>query len=63
MVFTRCFQKFNETTLDYGTVEHAMMVLKQQHKVVSKKVLQNILTQRTACNDEFAQINDVSIIE
>lgn len=37
-----------------------MIVLKQQHKVVSKKVLQNILEQRTACNDEFSQINEVT---
>lgn len=52
-------QKFNSTTLDYGTVEQAMMVLKQQHKVISKKVLQNILEQRTSCNEEFSQINEV----
>ena len=36
-----------------------MMVLKQQNKVVSKKVLQNILEQRSACNEEFARINEV----
>lgn len=54
------YKKFNDTTLDYGTVEQAMMVLKQQHKVISKKVLQNILEQRTSCNEEFSQINEVS---
>lgn len=35
-----------------------MMILKQQHKVVSKKVLQNILDQRTPCNNEIAEINE-----
>lgn len=35
-----------------------MIVLRQQHKVVSKKVLQNILDQRAACNDEFSEINE-----
>lgn len=44
--------------LDYDTVEQAMLVLKQQHKVVSKKVLQNILEKRTACTDEFSEINE-----
>lgn len=46
--------------LDYGTVEHAMMVLKQQHKVISKTVLQNILEQTSACNTECEQINEVT---
>ncbi|KAJ6638777.1 Syndetin [Pseudolycoriella hygida] len=55
-------KKFETTTLDYGTVEQAMMVLKQQHKVISKKVLQNILEQRTSCNEEFTQINETEKI-
>lgn len=33
-----------------------MLVLKQQHKVVSKKVLQNILEQRKACTSEFDSV-------
>lgn len=52
-------KKFSETKLDYGTVEHAMMLLKQQHKVISKTVLQNILEQTTACNTECEQLNEV----
>lgn len=38
-----------------------MIILKQQHKVVSQKVLQNILEQRSSCSNEFTQINEVSI--
>lgn len=34
-----------------------MLVLKQQHKVVSKKVLQNILEQRSSCSTEFESIS------
>lgn len=34
----------------------AMLVLKQQHKVVSKKVLQNILEQRNSCSSEIEAI-------
>lgn len=36
-----------------------MMLLKQQHKVISKTVLQNILEQTSACNTECEQINEV----
>lgn len=33
--------------------------MRTQHKVLSKQVLQNILVQRSACNEEFASINDI----
>lgn len=35
-----------------------MIVLKQQQKVISKKVLQHILEQRSSCNEEFQRIGD-----
>lgn len=35
-----------------------MMLLKQQHNVVSKKVLQNILEQRSPCNQEIVEITE-----
>lgn len=35
-----------------------MKVLKQQQKVISKKVLQLILDQRNSCKDEFVQISE-----
>lgn len=38
------------------TVQRAMLVLKQQHKVISKKVLQNILEKRNPCNAEVVSI-------
>lgn len=38
------------------------MVLKQQHKVVSKKVLQNILEQRNSCATEFEGISQTQLL-
>jgi syndetin len=36
----------------------SMAQLKEQHKVISKKVLQLILEQRSACNEEFVHIGE-----
>lgn len=44
--------------VDYGLIESTMVQLRTQHKVLSKQVLQNILEQRSACNVEFAAINE-----
>uniref|UniRef100_A0A6B2ECI9 Coiled-coil domain-containing protein 132 n=1 Tax=Phlebotomus kandelakii TaxID=1109342 RepID=A0A6B2ECI9_9DIPT len=43
---------------DLESIAQQMGVLKQQHKVISKKVLQLILDNRTACNEEFTRIED-----
>lgn len=37
-------------------IQRAILVLKQQHTVISKKVLQNILEKRALCNDEVTSI-------
>lgn len=42
--------------MNEDTVQCAMLVLKQQHKVISKKVLQNILEKRNPCNAEVTSI-------
>lgn len=39
-------------------VETVMRRLKVQHKVVSKKVMQMILEQRSQCNEEFQRIGE-----
>lgn len=44
--------------MDEDSVQRAMLVLKQQHKVISKKVLQNILEKRNACNIESKSIQE-----
>ncbi|XP_059223525.1 syndetin [Stomoxys calcitrans] len=44
--------------VDYALIESTMLKLRTQHKVLSKKVLSNILEQRSACNVEFAAINE-----
>ncbi|XP_053688173.1 syndetin [Sabethes cyaneus] len=44
--------------LNCSSIEGTMGVLKQQHKVISKKVLQLILEQRPACNAEFQRIQE-----
>lgn len=51
-------QKFIDGDMDEESVQRAMMVLKQQHKVISKKVLQNILEKRNSCNSETKSIQD-----
>lgn len=52
-------QKFIDNDhLDDESVLRAMLVLKQQHKVISKKVLQHITNQQSQCNDEVQQISD-----
>lgn len=42
--------------MSVDSVQRAILVLKQQHKVISKKVLQNILEKRGPCNDEVLSI-------
>ncbi|EAA06241.5 AGAP000343-PA [Anopheles gambiae str. PEST] len=44
--------------LDCGSIEQSMGVLRRQHRVISKKVLQLILEQRAACDGEFQRIRD-----
>ncbi|XP_063704736.1 syndetin [Culicoides brevitarsis] len=46
----------NEFNLE--TIDRNMKVLRQQQKVISKKVLQLILDQRTACTSEFQDIDE-----
>lgn len=48
--------------MDSSSVTQAMLVLKQQHKVVSKKVLQNILEQRNSCSTEFESISQTQTL-
>lgn len=48
----------DENGLTLDNIDRNMKVLKQQQKVISKKVLQLILDQRTACSDEFQQIDE-----
>uniref|UniRef100_A0A1B0EX96 Vacuolar protein sorting-associated protein 54 N-terminal domain-containing protein n=1 Tax=Phlebotomus papatasi TaxID=29031 RepID=A0A1B0EX96_PHLPP len=50
-------EKFSERC-DLEVISQQMSVLKQQHKVISKKVLQLILDNRTACNEEFTRIEE-----
>lgn len=52
------FQKFIDGDMDEESVQRAMLVLKQQHKVISKKVLQNILEKRNSCNEESKSIQE-----
>ncbi|XP_053678442.1 syndetin [Anopheles nili] len=47
-----------EQLLDCDSIEQSMGVLKRQHRVISKKVLQLILEQRTACDEEFQRIRE-----
>ncbi|XP_049541614.1 syndetin [Anopheles darlingi] len=44
--------------LDGPSVVQRMSVLKRQHRVISKKVLQLILEQRVACDAEFERIRE-----
>lgn len=55
-------QKFIDGDMAEESVQRAMLVLKQQHKVISKKVLQNILEKRNQCNQEVAAIQDVDLL-
>lgn len=54
------FQKFIEEDMDVESVQRAMLVLKQQHKVISKKVMQKILDKRTPCNTEIDSIQETN---
>lgn len=51
-------QRVLSNGVDYELIETTMIQLRTQHKVLSKQVLQNILEQRSACNIEFAAINE-----
>lgn len=48
----------DENGFNLENIDRNMKVLRQQQKVISKKVLQLILDQRTACNDEFQNIDE-----
>ena len=43
-------------------IERTMAILKAQHKVISKRVLQLILEKRNECNTEFQNINETEKI-
>lgn len=43
-------------------IEQTMAVLKSQHKVISKRVLQLILEKRNECNAEFQNVNETEKI-
>lgn len=55
-------QKFIDGDMDEESVQRAMLVLKQQHKVISKKVLQNILEKRNPCNNEIKSIQEADVM-
>lgn len=44
--------------MDNESVMRAMLVLKQQQKVISKKVLQHIMNQQGQCRDEVTHMSD-----
>lgn len=52
------FQKLPEV-LDCDQIQRDFKNLKQQHQVVSKKVLQLILEHQNACNVEFLRILEI----
>lgn len=45
--------------LDCDNIQRDFKTLKQQHQVVSKKVLQLILEHQNLCNDEFLNVVDI----
>lgn len=45
--------------VEFQLIDETIAQLRLQHKVLSKQVLQNILEQRSACNDEFTAINEI----
>lgn len=45
--------------MDCDQIQKDFKNLKQQHQVVSKKVLQMILEQQNACSEEFLKIVDI----
>lgn len=45
--------------LDCDQIQRDFKNLKQQHQVVSKKVLQLILEHQTSCNEEFLKILEI----
>lgn len=45
--------------LDCDQIQRDFKNLKQQHQVVSKKVLQLILEHQTGCNGEFEKITEI----
>ena len=55
---TRTFQKLPEV-LDCDQIQRDFKNLKQQHQVVSKKVLQLILEHQSGCNDEFEKVLEI----
>lgn len=55
-------KKFIDGDMSEESVQQAMLVLKQQHKVISKKVLQNILEKRNSCNSETKSIQEADVM-
>lgn len=51
-----------EKPFDIDEIESSMASLKQQHKVISKKVLQLILEKKSDCNREFQGINETEAV-
>ncbi len=52
------FQKLTEGDFHLNSIEKNMLTLKNQQKVISKKVLQMILDKRSNCNEEFQNIGE-----
>lgn len=52
-------QKVLSNGVNFQLIDDTIAQLRTQHKVLSKQVLQNILEQRSACNEEFATISDI----
>lgn len=52
----------NGNEFDVEKIESTIYVLKSQHKVISKRVLQLILEKRNECNEEFQNINETEKI-
>ncbi|XP_054728286.1 syndetin [Anastrepha obliqua] len=52
-------QKVLSDGVNFQLIDDTIAQLRTQHKVLSKQVLQNILEQRSACNEEFSTINDI----
>lgn len=52
----------DERPFDIDEIERSMKELKEQQKVISKKVLQLILEKKNDCNKEFQEINETEKI-
>lgn len=52
----------NKEKFDIEEIESSIAILKQQHRVISKKVLQLILEKKNDCNKEFQGINETEAV-